>query len=280
MLEVRNVSFAYRRGRSVLHDVSLIVGAGEFVAIAGRNGSGKTTLTRLIMSLLAPDSGAILVDGQDTRKATPADMARHIGYVFQNPDRQIFRETVAQEVAFGPEQLGLAPAEIKARVAEALALTGISDLANAYPAILTKGQKQRVAIASALALKPRMLILDEPTSGQDAVEREALLKLLTELCRQGLAILLITHDMEILARYVERTVVIADGRKVFDGAVTELFSGRYPVGKWGLRQPTAAAISREIAVFGGKTVVTVDELCTNLLEYARGDGHAKTGPAH
>ena len=250
MLEIKEVSYCYQQTKPVVNKVSLMIQAGEFVAIAGRNGSGKTTLTRLIMSLIEPASGQILLNGTDTCHQAPGDIARCVGYVFQNPDSQIFRDTVASEVAYGPEQLGFSDQETAVSVEKALEKTGLTALANAYPRNLTKGQKQRVAIASALAMNPNILILDEPTSGQDAREKENLMRLLTELNEQGKTIILVTHDMEILARYATRAVVMEAGIKVFDGSVNELFAKGESVQKWGLREPIILNISRNLSKYG------------------------------
>ena len=246
MLELNHITFGYNRDHPVLHDVSLSIQAGEFVAVVGRNGSGKTTVTRLMMALKKPVAGNIRLDGSEMAEATPADMARHIGYVFQNPDRQMFRDTVEREISFGPEQLGFAAGERRQAVEQALKMTRIAHLAGSYPMTLSKGQKQRVAIASALAMSPRFLILDEPTSGQDARERQRLMELLTDLNKQGVAIILVTHDMDLVAHYARRAVVIAQGAVVFDGTPRELFNGEQPLAKWGL-QAAKSAISREIA---------------------------------
>jgi len=250
VLEVQNVSFCYKPGHYAVNNVSFTVSGGEFIAIAGRNGSGKTTVTRLIMSLLKPADGRILLDGGDTAKVKTAHLARQIGYVFQNPDRQIFRDTVAQEIAYGPEQLGFSPAEISQAVDEAMAVTGLTEQAQAYPRTLSKGQKQRVAIASALAMQPRMLILDEPTSGQDANEKLRLLELLTRLNAQGMSIILVTHDMELLSRFTRRVIVMADGGKVFDGSPARLFAGGEDIKGWGLRAPSAVSVSRGLRDLG------------------------------
>ncbi|HWQ61484.1 MAG TPA: ATP-binding cassette domain-containing protein, partial [Negativicutes bacterium] len=167
-----------------------------------------------------------------------------------NPDRQIFRDTVAEEVAYGPEQLGFNADATRKAVATALAATSLAGLAAAYPRTLSKGQRQRLAIASALALAPRLLILDEPTSGQDAREKAALMALIAGLNAKGTAIILVTHDMELLARHSRRAVVMAAGRVVFDGGVRELFAGGTDVGAWGLRAPAAARVARGLRASG------------------------------
>lgn len=270
MLELRDVTFGYNHKQPVLKNVSMHVAAGEFLAIAGRNGSGKTTVTRLLTALKKPSAGSVLLNGENTAAFSPADMARHIGYVFQNPDRQIFRDTVAHEAAFGPEQLGFSPEEIKHSVDRALALTGLTELAGAYPPTLSKGQKQRLTIASALAMQPKLLILDEPTSGQDSCERQKLLDLLLQLNSQGMAIILVTHDMEVIARYPQRVIVMAEGEKVFDNTPRQLFSGNYPVTEWSLDYPQAIAISLEVFP-GEECVMSIDELYQKLQTKLGGD---------
>jgi len=250
VLEVQNVSFCYKPGEYAVNNVSFTVSGGEFVAIAGRNGSGKTTVTRLIMALLKPAGGRILLDGNDAASLKTAAIARQVGYVFQNPDRQIFRDTVTREIAYGPEQLGFSPAEVERAVDAAMAVTGLTELAGAYPRTLSKGQKQRVAIASALAMEPRMLILDEPTSGQDAKEKLRLLELFTRLNAKGMAIILVTHDMELLGRFTRRVIVMAEGGKVFDGPPARLFAADLDVKEWGLREPAAVRVARKLRELG------------------------------
>lgn len=265
MLEIENVSYCYRPGQYAVREVSLKVADGEFVAVAGRNGSGKTTITRLVMGLMKPAAGQILLDGRSIAGSPTAVIARQVGYVFQNPDRQIFRDTVAEEVAYGPEQLGFGADEVRAAVGTALEATALAALAAAYPRSLSKGQRQRLAIASALALAPRLLILDEPTSGQDAREKAALMAVLAGLNAQGTAIILVTHDMELLARHTRRAVVMAAGRVVFDGGVRELFAGGEDVSAWGLRAPAAARVAGGLKTFGITAEAIVPEELTDAL---------------
>ncbi len=274
MLEIDKVTFCYRQGEYAVREASLKVADGEFVAVAGRNGSGKTTLTRLVMGLLQPTAGGIMLDGRCTAGRPTAEIARQVGYVFQNPDRQIFRDTVAEEVAYGPEQLGWAAEAVRAAVAKALAAADLAKLAGAYPRSLAKGQKQRLAIASALVLAPRLLILDEPTSGQDAQEKAALMALLTELNAKGTAILLVTHDMELLARYARRAVVLAGGRVVYDGGVRALFAGGAAVDGWGLREPAAAKVARGLKTFGFATEAIMPEELNGAICRAGGKAYA------
>ena len=205
-------------------------------------------------------------------------MARAIGYVFQNPDRQIFRDTVAQEVAFGPEQMDWSDNERMQAVADALRMTGLESVAAAYPRGLTRSFRQRIAIASALALKPRLLILDEPTSGQDAEEKSQLMKLLDELNQQGIGIILVTHDMELLLAHTRRAVVLHQGEKVFDGLTEELFAATTAtkVSEWGLRVPDVAAVAAKLKNPLG-AVRTVEQLADRIEGQLRGDEGEKSG---
>ena len=278
MLDIQQVSFAYPGHAPALKDVSLTVAAGDFIGLAGRNGSGKTTLTRIMVGLAKPVTGQVLLDGKNTIQCGPAVMARAIGYVFQNPDRQIFRDTVAQEVAFGPEQMDWSDNERMQAVADALRMTGLESVAAAYPRGLTRSFRQRIAIASALALKPRLLILDEPTSGQDAEEKAQLMSLLDELNQRGIGIILVTHDMELLLAHTRRAVVLHQGEKVFDGQTEELFAddAAAKVAEWGLRVPDAAAVAGKLEKPLG-AVRTVEELADRIEGRLRGDEREKTG---
>ena len=278
MLDIQQVSFAYPGHAPALKDVSLTVAAGDFIGLAGRNGSGKTTLTRIMVGLAKPVFGQVLLDGKNTIQCGPAVMARAIGYVFQNPDRQIFRDTVAQEVAFGPEQMDWSDNERMQAVADALRMTGLESVAAAYPRGLTRSFRQRIAIASALALKPRLLILDEPTSGQDAEEKAQLMSLLDELNQQGIGIILVTHDMELLLAHTRRAVVLHQGGKVFDCLTEELFAAAAAakVAEWGLRVPDAAAVAGKLEKPLG-AVRTVEELADRIEGRLRGDEREKPG---
>ena len=176
IISLRAANFAYRTGEEILKDINLNIRSGEFVALLGQNGSGKTTLSRLIMALNAARSGKVLVDGENVCKMEPADLADTIGYVFQNPDLQILEDTVFDEVAYGAKIKGYKGAELEKMVNDALQATGLLHLAKVYPRILSFGQKRRLGIAAALVRKPKVLILDEITSGQDNVEKHLIMK--------------------------------------------------------------------------------------------------------
>ncbi|MDY4920704.1 MAG: energy-coupling factor ABC transporter ATP-binding protein [Phascolarctobacterium sp.] len=249
MLEAKDVNFAYLRGQPVINDMECRIDDGEFVALLGHNGSGKTTLSRLFMALCHPRSGQILVDGEDILNLEPADLADKIGYVFQNPDLQILEDTVFDEVAYGPRAKKLTEETIKRQVNEALEAMGLTELAGEYPRLLSFGQKRRLGVAAALALNPRTLILDEITNGQDALEKEGMMEYLKAINeKRGITIVLISHDMDIVRRYAKRTIVLHNGRKVYDGTPIELFNGSQPVERWGLARPTVCSLAAVLGV--------------------------------
>lgn len=249
MIEAKEVNFAYMRGQPVINDIDVKINAGEFVALLGHNGSGKTTLSRLFMALCHPRSGQILIDDEDIVKKEPADLADKIGYVFQNPDLQILEDTVFDEVAYGPRAKKLTEETINRQVNEALAAMGLSEMKDEYPRLLSFGQKRRLGVAAALALNPRILILDEITNGQDALEKESMMQYLQAINKdRGMTIVLISHDMEIVRRYAERVIVLHRGSLVFDGLPKELFNGNYPVERWGLQKPVVASLAASLGI--------------------------------
>lgn len=248
MLILQKINYSYDTRTKALFNVSVKISQGTIVAIAGRNGSGKTTLTRVLMGILSSNSGAIIFEGKAMSGAGPADMAKFVGYVFQNPDRQIFANSVWEEVAYAPKQLGFSEAETDRSVGEALAAVGLSGWEETSPQILSQGIKQRLSIASALAARPKILILDEPTTGQDCRERTILLSLMRKLNREGMTILLVTHDMDIIAEHANQLIVLEKGCVEFDGAPRELFSDAARTLRLGLELPEAVKIGRELGL--------------------------------
>lgn len=246
MLEMKDVTFNYGNDVPVLEHVNVQINPGEFIGLGGRNGCGKTTVTRLLMGLEKPLSGTILYNGKDITNEGAAMRSHFIGYVFQRPERQMFRSTVRDEVAYGPQQLGMSREQVEAAVTEALEATELTELSDAYPPNLNRGEKQRVAIASAIAMHTEYLILDEPTSGQDSADKSMLLDLLTRLNKQGMTILLITHDMDILAEFCQRVLVIGNYTKAFDGTPQELFTQRDDLYELGLSRPESVTLSMAV----------------------------------
>ncbi|HMD04070.1 MAG TPA: energy-coupling factor transporter ATPase, partial [Candidatus Binatus sp.] len=220
---IENVSFGYADGPRVLDSIDLQVEAGEFLAIVGQNGSGKTTLAKHIVGLLQPATGRVTIDGKDRTQMRPAETARAVAYVFQNPDHQIFAATVEDEVAFGPRNFGLAEDEIRRRCDEALEAVGLQNERQSDPFLLSKGERQRLAVASVLVLRPRMLILDEPTTGLDYREQRRMMALVSELNRSGIAIIMITHTPWLVAEFARRVVLMGHGEILYDGDVQGFF---------------------------------------------------------
>jgi energy-coupling factor transport system ATP-binding protein len=252
---IENVSFSYAGGPRVLDSIELEVGAGEFVAIVGQNGSGKTTLAKQIVGLLQPAAGRVTIDGKDRAQMRPSETARAVAYVFQNPDHQIFAATVEDEVAFGPRNFGLADDEVRRRCDEALEAVGLQSERQSDPFLLSKGERQRLAVASVLVLRPRMLILDEPTTGLDHREQLRMMALVRDLNRAGIAIVIITHTPWLVAEYARRVVLLRKGAKIFDGGVREFFMQDELLRSSSFRAPEITELSRRF----GTLALTTDE---------------------
>jgi energy-coupling factor transport system ATP-binding protein len=244
LVEVQNLSFAYPFGPRVLNSVNLRIEAGEFFAIIGQNGSGKTTLAKHLVGLLRSTEGQILLSGRDRATLRPAETAQEVGYVFQNPDHQIFAATVEDEVAFGPRNFGLDHAEVERRCAEVLEAVNLADARDRDPFLLSKGERQRLAVASVLALRPRLLILDEPTTGLDYREQRRMMALVSELNRSGIAIVIITHTPWLVAEYARRVVLMRKGTILFDGGVREFFAQDELLRASSFRPPEVTALAR------------------------------------
>jgi energy-coupling factor transport system ATP-binding protein len=227
LIEVKNLTFAYPDGTPALSEINLEIYDNEFIAFIGQNGSGKSTLSKCLNALLKPTSGSVLVEGLDTRtKGIAREIVRKVGYVFQNPDHQIFNHTIGREIAYGPHNIGLSRDEVDERVREAAAVAGIAEnMLELHPFFLTKGLRQRVAIASILALRPHVIIVDEPTTGQDYKQSLEVMNFLKRLWEEeGHTIIIITHEMPIVALYAQRTVALSQGRILLDGPTREVFA--------------------------------------------------------
>jgi energy-coupling factor transport system ATP-binding protein len=254
-IEIENLSYSYAGGPRVLDSIDLKVEAGEFLAIVGQNGSGKTTLAKSVVGLLQPATGRITIDGKDRARMRPAETAREVAYVFQNPDHQIFAATVDDEVAFGPRNFGLPADEIRRRCDEALEAVGLQNERQSDPFLLSKGERQRLAVASVLVLRPRMLILDEPTTGLDHREQLRMMALVRDLNRSGIAIVIITHTPWLVAEYARRVVLMRKGAKIFDGGVREFFMQDELLRSSSFRAPEITELSRRF----GTLALTTDE---------------------
>lgn len=228
LVKIENVTFRYENGddyTDALKGVSLEIEEGEFVAILGRNGSGKSTLAKMFNGILLPGSGSVKISGMDTSDEEKLlSIRRNVGMVFQNPDNQIVASVVEEDVAFAPENLGLPPEEIRRRVDEALKLVDMQAYRLHSPHLLSGGQKQRVAIAGVIAMRPRCIVLDEPTAMLDPEGRQEVLETITRLCREnGITIVLITHHMS-EGSLADRVYVMSEGKVAFSGAPREVFA--------------------------------------------------------
>lgn len=270
---IKNVNFNYsvQNARPALDDVSLRIPSGSFVGIVGHTGSGKSTLVSLIDGLGKPTSGQIqvgsaMVDAQ----SSPEDLAKlrhHVGYVFQFPEQQLFAETVGQDIAFGPTNLGWSADRIQAAVQEALELVGLPpEFADRSPFALSGGQMRRVAIAGVLAMKPAILILDEPTAGLDAAATDRLLENIARLHAAGTTILLITHQMDQVARYADQVVVMNQGHLVKSATPKEIFADPAFLSTNHLNVPAAVAMSHQLRDAGVKIdpALSIDALADQL----------------
>ncbi|MGI6551313.1 MAG: energy-coupling factor transporter ATPase [Syntrophomonadales bacterium] len=248
MIEVQGVSFNYPGLESpVLQDINLEIRPGEFLALLGRNGSGKSTLTKLLNGLLIPSNGNVVVDGLNTRDPQNLSKIRQqVGLLFSNPDNQLVAGIVEEDVAFGPENLGLPANEIRDRVRWALSVAGMTDYIKYPPHLLSGGQKQRVAIAGILALGPRYMVLDEPTSMLDPQGRDEVLHTLFELNReQGTTIVLVTHFVE-EATTADRVVILDQGKLVMTGSPLEVLTRTGDLPNWGLEAPEIVLLCQEL----------------------------------
>ena len=235
---VRVRGLEVRRGRTdVLHGVDLEVRRGEFVAIVGANGAGKTTLVQAIAGVIRPPRGSVSVDGADIARVDPRRLSSRIGFVFQNPEHQFIAHTVYDELAHGLRRTGVDEAAVRERVDEMLARFGLSERADAHPFLLSGGQKRRLSVGTALIGGAPVLALDEPTFGQDRARADELLRLLAELRADGTTILVVTHDMQLVAEHAERMVVVDAGRIAADGATADVFADDALLERTGLRMP-------------------------------------------
>ena len=242
MIKVRNLWHIYEGKKEALRGVNLTFG-NEIIALVGPNGSGKTTLAKHLNGLLKPTKGEVTVDGMDTRKHSVAELARIVGYVFQNPEHMFFEENVFKEVAFGPRNLGLSEREVEERVEWALRQVNLEGYEDRSPYSLSGGEKQRLAIACILVMKPKYIILDEPTTGLDEKNTERVKEVIRKLYKEGHGILLITHEMELVLELAERVVLLYRGKKAFDGDVEEFFG--LDLREYDLDRPRLLTISKE-----------------------------------
>jgi len=271
MIEVKDVHFAYPNGVEALKGVSITIRNGDFVAIMGQNGAGKTTLVKHFNGLLKPARGEVLVDEVSTRDVSVANLARKVGFVFQNPDHQLFCETVEDEVAFALRNFGYRKNVISRRVNWALNLLGLAQYRKTSPFMLSGGERKRVALASVLAWNPKIVILDEPTIGQDYQQKEKLRQFITQLRAQKKTVVIVTHDVEFVAECNPRVVLMTEGKIVADGKADKILTNYDLVTNASLVPPQVTQIFMKLSDLGlPSNVIDVHEARKILLDLLEG----------
>ncbi|MEM1563350.1 MAG: ABC transporter ATP-binding protein [Candidatus Bathyarchaeia archaeon] len=270
MIEVQDVYFKYPSGVEALKGVSLIIQDGEFVAIMGENGAGKTTLVKHFNGLLKPTKGKVLVDGVDTTKVSVATLARKVGFVFQNPDHQLFSETVEEEIAFALKNFGFSQDIIEKRVTWALNLLGLTQYRKTSPFMLSGGERKRLALASVLAWDPKILILDEPTIGQDYQQKEKLRQFILQMKAQEKTVVIVTHDVEFVAECNPRVILMRGGKIVADGEARKILTDPEILEQASIIPPQIAQIFINLSDLGfPKDVIDIYEAREILLKAFR-----------
>jgi energy-coupling factor transport system ATP-binding protein len=250
MIEAKDVWFTYPNGTEALRGVTVTIREGEFVAIMGQNGAGKTTLVKHFNGLLKPTKGLVLVDKTDVTKVSVATLAKNVGFVFQNPDHQLFSETVEEEISFGLKNFGFAENVTEKRVTWALNLLGLTQYRKTSPFMLSGGERKRVALASVLAWDPKILILDEPTIGQDYQQKEKLRQFIMQMETQKKTVVIVTHDVEFVAECNPRILLMREGKIVADGEAKKILTNSDLLAMASIVPPQVAQIFLELADLG------------------------------
>lgn len=268
-IEVNNLNFIYPDGTHALKDINLTIHKGELIALIGQNGSGKTTLSKCLNGLYKPTSGDVIVDGLNSKQTSIVQMVKRVGYVFQNPDHQLFNNNCWDEIAYGPRNIQLPEDEVKERVEEAAQVVGLDPAYyTEHPFFLSKGLRQRVAIASILALRPQVIIVDEPTTGQDARQSFEIMDFLKRLNQElGHTIIIITHDMPIVAQYARRVIVMGQAQVMADGPTPEVFTQSDVLQKTFLAPPPITQLAQKVQDLGfNPGTLTVQEMYEQFLQ--------------
>ncbi len=275
ILEAKNIEYKYPDGTKALNGVNFKANKGEMVALLGPNGAGKSTLFLHFNGILKPSSGQILIKGNPIKYNSKGllEVRKTVGIVFQNSDDQLFAPTVMQDVAFGPLNLGLSEEEVKKRVKESLKAVGMEGFENKPPHYLSGGQKKRVAIAGILAMEPEVIVLDEPTAGLDPLGASQIMKLLYELNKKGITIIISTHDVDLVPIYADRVYIMSKGQIIKEGKPNEVFGDTKIIRKANLRLPRVAHL---IEILNDKDSIpiemgyTIGEVRHNLKKYFEG----------
>ena len=281
IMKIQNLNYIYNPNtpfeKHALKDINLEINEGEFIGLIGHTGSGKSTLVQHLNGLMKPTSGNIIVEGLNIteKKANLKEVRQKVGLVFQYPEHQLFEETIYKDIAFGPKNLGLSENEVQTRVKESMESTGLDfeELKDRSPFELSGGQKRRVAIAGVIAMKPKILVLDEPTAGLDPSGRDDILGEIKKLYKkEGITIILVSHSMEDVAKLVDRILVMHRGKIAIDDLTREVFKRVDELEKLGLGVPQITKFMKEFKSKGNNVrddMLTVDEAKKEILEYLR-----------
>lgn len=273
MIEAVDVHYSYPSKVEALKGVSLTVKDGEFVAIMGQNGAGKSTFVKHFNGLLKSSSGTVKIDGVETTKSSVATLARNVGFVFQNPDHQLFSESVEEEIAFALKNFGFEKAVIEQRIDWALNLLSLSQYRKTSPFLLSGGERKRVALASVLAWDPKTLILDEPTIGQDHEQKENLRQFIMQMQTQGKTVVIVTHDVEFVAECNPRVVVMREGKILADGEGKEILTDPALLEVSSIVLPQVAQVFTRLSELGlPKDIIDIYEAKALLLKLKRERG--------
>lgn len=268
VLKIDHLSYTYDNGAEALTDVSFEIAENEFVAIIGQNGAGKSTLLKNITGLLRPTSGDIYINGKNNKEMSVAAISREVGFVLQNPDRQLFADNVYEELAYGLRNAKMTEEEIKARIEETLESIGLSDKTEEYPPALSKGDRAKVVIGSVIAMRPNIIILDEPTSGQDFKGCYQIMDIAKELRAQGHTIIFVTHHMPLVTEYADRTIVMSRKHVLMDDDSTDVFNHPEELATTNIKPPQitqfGALLEKDIPIEG--TMLNVKTLGDQLLK--------------
>jgi energy-coupling factor transport system ATP-binding protein len=272
LIEIRNIGYLYPGGYRALDDVTLDFFRREIVAIVGKNGAGKTTLVKQINGLLRPTSGEVLLEGQNNREMEIEEISQHVGYVFQNPDHQIFSPSVFEEVEYGLRNSAVPETERKQRIIEALDLTGLKGREQIHPFNLSKGERQKLALASVLALQPETIIVDEPTTGLDWAGALKIMQEIKHLKERGHTIIMITHNMRLVAEYADRVVIMNRGRLIRQGKVNEVLAERELLMANNLQPTQISLLVQELASLGiPPTVYKIGQLLDLIRKHVKAE---------
>jgi energy-coupling factor transport system ATP-binding protein len=261
-IQITDLHFVYPGGVKAINGVTLKIAAGEQVAIVGQNGAGKTTLVKHLNGLLLPSSGSVLIGDWDTKEHSVAKLARRVGYVFQNPDEQLFSRSVEQEVAFGPRNLGYAEARTKELVQQALALTALSDKTGTNPYDLSAAWRKMVALASILSMDTQIVVLDEPTTGQDAATIQRISQVIQGLRERGKTVVTITHDIDFCAENFARVIAMAEGRILLDGPARQVLGQEEVLATTYVDPPQLTRLGLRLGLH--ETVISEEDLLRQL----------------